>query len=84
MSNDQQDETKTFDVTVDGETVGIPRKDVTPRDILEAAGLNPDSRYLVEIKGSNRVSYKGETDEEINVHENQKFVSNRLGNVPVS
>lgn len=80
----QEKQEKTFNVTVDGEPVEIPRKDVTPRVILKEAKLDPAKRYLIEIKGSKRESYKNQLDEEIKVHEKQKFVTGKLGEVPVS
>jgi len=79
-----QDEPKTFTVTVDGEPVEIPRKDVTPRDILTAANLDPTERYLIEKHGNQTTSYKDKLDEPIKVHENQTFLTGRLGPVTVS
>lgn len=82
-SNKSHDD-KTFTVTVDGEPVEIPRKDVTPRVILVAAGLDPSTRYLIEKHGSNTISYKDKPDQELNVHENQTFLTGRCGPVTVS
>jgi hypothetical protein len=75
---------KTFTVTVDGESVEIPRKGVTPRAILLAAGLDPEQRYLIEKKGNNTISYRDKLDEPISVHENQVFLTGVLGPVPVA
>ena len=82
--NNPNNSEKTFTVSVDGEPVEIPRKDVTPRIILEAAGLDPTTRYLIEKRGHNNVSYKGKTDDDLNVHENQVFLTGRCGPVTVS
>jgi hypothetical protein len=79
-----QEEEKTFTVTVDGEPVEIPRKDVTARAILIAAGLDPAQRYLIEKHGNQTTSYKDTPDAEIKVHQNQVFVTGRLGPVTVS
>ena len=75
---------KTFTVTVDGEPVEIPRKGVTPRLVLQLAGLDPETRYLIEKRGSQTISYRDNPDAEISVHENQVFLSARFGPVPVS
>ena len=75
---------KTFTVTVDGEPVEIPRKDVTAGNILEAAGLDPTVRYLIEKKGNKTISYKDRPDTVVNVHANQVFLTGRVGPVPVA
>lgn len=82
MSNEKND--KTFTVTVDGEPVEVPRKDVTAREILVLAGLNPTERYLIEKHGDNTTSYKDNADGVVKVHENQVFLTGRCGPVTVS
>ena len=84
MSNNKDPKEKTFTVTVDGEEVEIPRKGASPDEILVAAGLDPQKRYLIEKKGNNTVSYKDRGQDDINVHENQVFLTACLGPVPVS
>lgn len=81
MSNDSD---KTFTVTVDGEPVEVPRKDLTARDILLLAGLNATERYLIEKHGNNTTSYKDNLDGVVKVHESQVFLTGRCGPVPVS
>jgi len=81
---DEEDKNKTFEVTVDCETVVIPRKHVTPSLILNKAGLDPADRYLIQINGQNKVSYKDKADQVINVHENQVFITGKLGAVAVA
>lgn len=75
---------KTFTVTVDGEPVEIPRKDVTPRIVLVAAELDPALRYLMTTHGNQNISYRDKLDEEIKVHQNQQFTTGLLGPVTVS
>ena len=75
---------KHFDITVDGEAVEVPRKDVTAKIIIELAGLDPDRRYLIEIIGQNRESYKNKADDPIKTHQNQVFVTGKLGPVQIS
>jgi hypothetical protein len=77
-------EDKTFTVTVDGESIEIPRKDVTAREILEIAGLDPTTRYLIEKHGNQTTSYKDTPDAVIKVHQNQVFLTGRLGAVAVA
>ena len=75
---------KTFSVTVDGELVEIPRKEVTPRLILQLAGIDPTKRFLIEKQGDHTISYRDNPDVEIHVHENEIFLTGKLGEVPVS
>lgn len=75
---------KSFEITVDGETVEIPRKDVTPALIIEIAGLDPAERYLIQITGQKKESYKDSPNEVIHVHENQVFITGKLGAVAVA
>jgi hypothetical protein len=74
----------TFEITVDGESVEVAEHEMTPRQIMEAAGLDPDARYLVEIRGKEQISYKDTPDSPIHIHEHQKFVTNESGPTPVS
>lgn len=75
---------KVFEVTVDGENVEIPREDVTPILILEKAGLDPADRYLIQIIGQKMESYKDDPEQDINVHQNQVFITGKLGAVAVA
>jgi hypothetical protein len=75
---------KVFEVTVDGEKVEIPRENVTPILILEKAGLDPADRYLIQIIGQKMESYKDDPEQDINVHQNQVFITGKLGAVAVA
>lgn len=75
---------KTVTVDVDGEDVQLPDRDVTPNEILAAAGLDATTHYLVEIRGKQQDSYQGRGTEPIKVHNNQKFVSLSTGPTPTS
>lgn len=75
---------KTFTVSVDGDEFEIPRKGNTPASILTAAGIDPTKRYLIEIKGNNQTPYRDHPNEEIQVHQNQQFVTGSLDPIPVS
>ena len=84
MADSQKQHNKTFTVTVDGEPVEVSRKGVTARAILEIAGLDPATRYLIEKHGNQTISYKGKADSEVKVHQNQVFLTGRCGAVPVA
>ena len=75
---------KYFEITVDGEEIEVPRKNTTPTLILELAGIDPKERYLIQITGQNKESYKDNPEQEIHVHENQIFVTGKLGAVAVA
>ena len=70
--------------TVDGEPQQTTEHQLTPRQIIANAGLNPAERYLVEIRGNHQVPYKDKMDDPIKLHENQKFVTVFTGPVPVA
>lgn len=82
---DKEEVEKTVVVLVDGDEFEIPKKDVTVRIILTAAGLDVNARYLIEKQGSHTISYKDKLDEEINgIHKGKEFFTGRLGPVTVS
>lgn len=70
--------------TVDGEAQETTSRELTPRQIITNAGLNPEERYLVEVKGRHQESFQNRMDEPIHMHEDQKFVTVFTGPVPVS
>jgi hypothetical protein len=69
---------------VDGEPVTTIEKTLTPTQIMELAGVDPTTHYLVELKGRKQESYEGRPDEPIDVHEKQKFITVATGPTPVS
>lgn len=70
--------------TVDGEAQETTERELTPRQIIINAGLNPDERYLVKIDGRHQVSYKDNMNDPIRIHEKEKFVTVFTGPVPVA
>ncbi|MFE9682685.1 hypothetical protein [Streptomyces sp. NPDC006285] len=75
---------KTVTVIVDEEPVsGVPRH-TTPNEILQLAGIDSATHYLVRVKGRRRDSFKDQGDEEITVHERETFVSVFTGPTPTS
>lgn len=70
--------------TVDGETVETTEHELTPVQIMQLAGVDPETHYLKEIQGQHQVSYKDTPNEPIHVHNNQRFITNSLEPTPVS
>ncbi|WP_275558260.1 hypothetical protein [Streptomyces sp. 5-6(2022)] len=76
--------TKTVTITMDKEPLtGVPRN-TTPNGILRLAGIDPASHYLVKITGRHQESFEGRGEEQITVHEHEKFVSLSTGPTPTS
>jgi len=72
-------------INVDGDPVEVPQKNTTARMILEAAGLSVTERYLIEVDGNHKISYKDKLDEVIQgLHNDKVFLTGRLGPVTVS
>ncbi|MFG3292326.1 hypothetical protein ACGF3G_26405 [Streptomyces sp. NPDC048179] len=75
---------KTVTITVDREPVsGVPLH-TTPNAILQLAGIDPASHYLVKIDGRHQEPFEGRGEEPISVHEHEKFVSLSTGPTPTS
>ena len=72
-----------FDFTVDDETFKTDQHTLTARAILEIAGVDPSSHYLVEIHGREQTEHK-DLNDEIHMHEHAKFISVSTGPTPVS
>ncbi len=73
-----------FHYTVDGEPQETTAHELTPTQILTQADIDAATHYLVEIDGNNRVSFQGKANEEIHMHDHQKFISVSIGPTPVS
>ena len=73
-----------IEFTVDGEAVTTRSSDLTPRQIMALAKVDPTTHYLVEIEGRERRSYERVPDEPIHVHEHEKFITVSTGPPPVS
>ena len=74
----------TFNYTVDDEPQSTTEHQLTPTQILEHAGIDTASHYLVQIEGNHKVSYEGKPNEVIHMHEHMKFISISTGPTPVS
>ena len=69
---------------VNDESQWTEEKELTPIQIMTNAKIDPQTNYLVEIKGTEQISFKDNPNEEIKIHEHMKFVTIYTGPVPVS
>jgi hypothetical protein len=74
----------TFQYTVDDEPQSTPEHTLTPTQILQHAGIDPATHYLVQIQGNHQVSYQEKLEESIHMHQHLKFVSVFTGPTTVS
>jgi hypothetical protein len=74
----------TFDYTVDDEPESTEERVLTPAQILQSAGTNPATHYLVQIDGHHQISYQNNPNAEIHMHEHMRFISIPTGPTPVS
>jgi hypothetical protein len=70
--------------SVDDEPVETAEHKLTPRAILTLAGIDADNHYLVRIDGRAQHSYQDASDNPIEVHKDEKFISVATGPTPVS
>jgi hypothetical protein len=74
-----------IEFTIDGETYSTTEKTLTARQILvDHAGLDPTTHYLILLHGREQVSYETRPDEPIHMHEHQQFISAASVPTPVS
>jgi hypothetical protein len=64
---------------VDHESQSTVHDELTPRQILTHASIDPERFYLVQIENHHQISYKEKSDEPIAMHQHMKFVSRREG-----
>lgn len=75
-----------IDYTVNDEPQSTTADELTPTQILSKAGIDPNTNYLVEIRGNGKekVSFKDNPDELIKMREHLRFISVSTGPKPVS
>ena len=71
-------------IVLDDEPLQVPDDEATPNDLLRLANLDPATHYLVLLKGRERESFKGNGDEIIKLHEDERFVSVSTEPTPTS
>lgn len=75
---------KHIKILLDGDPLVVPDKEITPNEILQLAGLDPATHYLVRVKGRHQDSFQGKGDESIRVHDGEVFVSLSTEPTPTS
>jgi Multiubiquitin len=76
---------KTVTITIDGEEFEVEKEEMTARELLALAGLDPGVSYLILLQGQGKqVSFRDNLDEPIKIHERIRFVSADLGAAPVA
>jgi len=70
--------------TVDGEELTTSERELTPRQIMEMASIDPQTHYLVQIEGRHRESYQGKEDTPVHIRDDAKFITVSTGPTPVS
>lgn len=68
---------------VNGEDESTVEKELTARQIMSSAGIDPNENYLEQQKPHN-VSYKENSEVLIKMHENMEFITKPTGPMPVS
>jgi hypothetical protein len=68
---------------VDGEKQETEKRELTVAQILEKAGLDPTTHYLVELRGPEQIKLT-DSNEVIKLHEHEKFISVFTGVTPLS
>jgi hypothetical protein len=84
VTDDNDKKPKKVTIILDEEELIVPDADTTPNSILQLAGLDTATHYLVEIKGRKQISYQGKGDEPIKVKDGETFVSLSTGPTPTS
>ena len=56
---------------------------LTVAQILEKAGLDPKTHYLVELRGEHQIKHV-DPNEQLHLHEHEKFISVFSGPTPLS
>jgi hypothetical protein len=74
---------RTITYYVDNEPQTTTSHELTVRQILANSGNDPATHYLVELQGDHQVPFKN-LDEELKLHEHEKFAAIFTGPTPVS
>lgn len=78
-------ETERIHYTVDGVDQYSQQEQLTPRQIVTNAGLDPEQRYLVKLEDEGeQVSYKDAMTGPIEVEDDDEFITASTGPTPLS
>lgn len=83
MSNDKEPK-HVINYTVNDDPQSTEDKELTPVQIMQKAGVDPEANYLIEIRGQQQISYKDKATELIKIHNNMKFITNFTGPTTVA
>ena len=71
-------------VIFDDDPLVLPDHKTTPNAMLTLLSLSPATHYVVRLNGRERQSLQGKGDEEITVHDKERFVSVSTEPTPTS
>lgn len=74
----------TFTYEVDAEEYTTDQHELTPRKILEKAGLSPAIYYLELHDGNHTESLQAKMDMPLHMHDRMTFTSIKMGPTPLS
>jgi len=85
ISNTKKSTGQEHEITyyVDNEAQHTTNNELAVRQILEAAGDDPATHYLLELRGDQQIPHK-DLEEVIKIHENERFAAIFTGPTPVS
>jgi hypothetical protein len=81
---DKPDRPHPVTVIFDDDPLPLPDHKTTPNAMLGILGLATATHYVVRLKGRERESFQGRGDEEITVHDKERFVSVSTEPTPTS
>ena len=84
MTPSSDNDPKLITISIDGEDFDVDDRAHTPRELLALAGLDPDTSYLIELRGQQQESFQDRLDETIKLHNKQRFISADTGSAPVA
>ncbi len=73
-----------IDFTVNGDPFSTTEKVLTPVKIMQLAGVDPATNYLVQLHGQSQESYQGEPNKEIHMHPKMELITLFTGPTPVA
>ena len=79
----QPDHDHVIHYLVDNEPQTTAERELSVREILEKIPLDPNTHYLIELKGNHQIPHK-DLGEVIKLHNNMKFITVFTGETPVS
>jgi hypothetical protein len=82
--DDKPDKPNPVVITIDGEDYTAPGHKMTPRQLMQLGGVDPDTHYLTQAHGRDDVSYKDTPDKELTLRPGAEFHTVPTGDTTVS